>query len=105
MLPEIIEDHTGSTSRSRRPRKVGTLLLEENAAQDAEDPRRHGPRQAHPRPRRRVRPGRGAPQMLDRMEPYLVLYDHFGAKDWDGIKDVIRYMVLGEGIRMSSSTT
>jgi twinkle protein len=42
---------------------------------------------------------------MDSLDPYLFLYDHFGAKDWDGIKDVIRYMVLGEGIRMSSSTT
>jgi twinkle protein len=99
VLPDIIEDHQNlDVIGWGQPRKAGTLLLEENARRKtlktlggmAIRKRIHVPGVDFDPEEVRAK--------LESLDPYLFLYDHFGAKDWDGIKDVIRYMVLGEGI-------
>lgn len=99
VLPSIIEDHSGlDVLGAGEPRKAGTLLLEENARRKtlnalggmAVGKRIHVPGvDFDPQTVR---------EALEALDPYLFLYDHFGAKDWEGIKDIIRYMVLGEGV-------
>jgi twinkle protein len=100
MMPELIEDHSGLDlpPEALAPRKVGTLFLEENARKTlrtlagmAIGKRVHVPGvEFDPK---------DLAEAMDRLEPYLFAYDHFGAKDWQAIKDTIRYMVLGEGIK------
>jgi twinkle protein len=99
VYPAIIPDHSGLDVKGLgEPRKAGTLLLEENARRKtlktlggmAMGKRIHVPGVDFDPEEVRAK--------LESLDPYLFLYDHFGAKDWDGIKDVIRYMVLGEGI-------
>jgi twinkle protein len=99
VMPSILEDHSGlDVLGADEPRKAGTLLLEENAKRKtlkalggmAVGKRIHVPGvDFEPETVR---------EALMALDPYLFLYDHFGAKDWAGIKDIIRYMVLGEGI-------
>jgi twinkle protein len=99
VLPEIIPDHSGlDVLALSEPRKAGTLLLEENARRKtlktlggmAIGKRIHVPGVDFDEAEVRAK--------LESLDPHLFLYDHFGAKDWAGVKDVIRYMVLGEGI-------
>lgn len=83
-----------------KPRKAGTLLLEENARRKTiktiggmlMGKRVHKPGvEFDAEELRRI--------LEEEVHPYLYLYDHFGAKDWDGVKDIIRHMVLGDGIK------
>jgi twinkle protein len=99
VMPSIIEDHTGlDVIGAGEARKAGTLLLEENARRKtlkalggmAVGKRIHVPGVDFDPATVR--------EALEALDPHLFLYDHFGAKDWQGIKDIIRYMVLGEGI-------
>jgi twinkle protein len=99
-MPSIIEPHDGLILPvdALQPRKVGTLFLEENSRKTlrtlagmAIGKRVHVPGVEFDE--------KELAAAMDRLEPYLFLYDHFGAKDWEGIKDLIRYMVLGEGIK------
>jgi twinkle protein len=101
IAPKIIADHTGIEALGLlEPRRAGTLLLEENARRKTVKTiagmlmgkRVHMPGVEYDEAElRRI--------MEEEMDPYLFLYDHFGAKDWDGIKDIIRHMVLGDGIQ------
>ena len=100
MLPHLNADHEGLDlpPDAMEPRRIGTLFLEEN-------PRKTlrtlggmivGKRIHIPGVEFDTEDVRAA---MESLEPYLFRYRHFGAKDWSGIKDVIRYMVLGEGIK------
>lgn len=98
MLPEMVEDHTGINVPLPAARKVGTLILEENPKKTlrtlagmAMGKRIHVPGVEFDPAEARA--------WMDKMEPYLFAYDHFGAKDWAGIKERIRYMVLAEGVQ------
>lgn len=100
MVPRLIADHGGLNVRDLgEPRKAGTLLLEENARRKTIKTlggmvlgkRVHVPGVEFDEAELRR-------TLMEEMDPYLFLYDHFGAKDWEGVKDVIRHMVLGEGI-------
>jgi twinkle protein len=99
-MPSIIEDHDGLLlpPGALEPRKVGTMLLEEN-------PEKTLRTLAGMSLGQRVHvPGvevdeKELGEAMDRLDPYLFAYEHFGAKDWQGIKDLIRYMVLAEGIK------
>lgn len=99
MFPELLADHSHLPIEiNTDPRKVGVIFLEE-----------------HPKKTLRTLAGMAVQkrlhvpgvdfdsaevsEMMDRMEPYLFAYNHFGAKDWDTIKEIIRFMVLGEGIK------
>jgi twinkle protein len=97
--PSIIEDHGDLPALGLvEPRKVGTLLLEENAKRKTLKTlggMAIGKRVHVPGVEFDVEELRSA---MEEMDPYLFMYDHFGAKDWSGIKDIIRHMVLGEGI-------
>jgi twinkle protein len=100
MKPELIADHSGLLlpPNALEPRRVGALLLETNARKQlrllagmALHKRLHVPGAEFDRDE--------VEATMDSMDPYWFSYDHFGAKDWEGIKDAIRYMVLGEGVR------
>ncbi len=97
--PDIIEDHDGIPALGLvTPRKAGTLLLEENARRKtlktlggmAIGKRVHVPNVEFDEAELR--------RAMEEFEPHLFMYDHFGAKDWSGIKDIIRHMVLGDGV-------
>lgn len=100
MLPELIEDHSGLELPldALNPRKVGTLFLEENVRKTLRTMAGMAIGKRVHIPGVEFDPAELAAAM-DRLDPYLFAYNHFGAKDWDGIKDLIRYMVLGEGIK------
>jgi twinkle protein len=100
MLPHLNADHDGIALRpdAMSPRRIGTLFLEE-------PPKKTLRTLAGMIVGKRIHiPGvdfdtSEVEAAMRSLEPYLFRYRHFGAKDWDGIKDVIRYMVLGEGIK------
>jgi twinkle protein len=100
MLPHLNADHDGLDlpSDALNPRRIGTLFLEE-------PPKKTLRTLAGMIVGKRIHiPGvdfdtSEVEAAMRSLEPYLFRYRHFGAKDWDGIKDVIRYMVLGEGIK------
>lgn len=98
MLPEMIADHSGMDVPLPAARKVGAILLEEN-------PRKTLKTLAGMVLNKRLHvPGVdfdpvAVNAQMDRMEPYFYGYDHFGAKDWESVKDTIRYMVLAEGVQ------
>lgn len=100
MLPELIEDHEGLElpPEALNPRPIGTLFLEENTRKTLRTLAGMTIGKRIHVPGVEFDPAEVAAAM-DRLEPYLFAYNHFGAKDWEGIKDVIRYMVLGEGIK------
>jgi twinkle protein len=98
MLPEMTEDHTGIGVPLPAARKVGTLLLEENPRKTLRTLAGMALNKRIHVPGVEFDPAEVAVQ-VDRMEPYFVGFDHFGAKDWDSIKDAIRYMVLAEGVQ------
>lgn len=101
IAPRLIPDHEGmEVIGLGEPRRVGTLLLEENARRKTiktiggmlMGKRVHKPGvEFDPEELKRI--------LEEEVHPYLFPYDHFGAKDWDGIKDIIRHMVLGDGIK------
>jgi twinkle protein len=100
MLPHLNADHDGLDlpPDALNPRRIGTLFLEE-------PPKKTLRTLAGMIVGKRIHiPGvdfdtSEVEAAMRSLEPYLFRYRHFGAKDWDGIKDVIRYMVLGEGIK------
>lgn len=99
MFPGTIEDHSGLILPSDlTPRPVGSILLEE-------PPKKTLKTLAGMYMGKRIHlPGVDfdpdeAAAAMDLMEGLFHPYNHFGAKDWDGIKNVIRYMVLGLGIK------
>jgi twinkle protein len=99
-VPRLIADHTGlDVLEPGEPRRAGTLLLEENARRKTIKTlggmvlgkRVHVPGvEFDPAELRRI--------LEEELDPWLFLYDSFGAKDWDGVKNVILHMVLGDGI-------
>lgn len=101
MVPELVEDHAciPGFRWDPEPRKVGALLLEERPGRKTlktlagmvAGKRFHDPRVEY------TLEELGA--AIDRLDGLFVAYDHFGAKDWDSIKPLIRYMVLGLGIK------
>jgi twinkle protein len=97
--PALLADHGDlPVSGLDAPRKAGTLLLEENAKRKTLKAigsmilgkRLHVPGVDFDPAELRAE--------LEKLEPYLFMYDHFGAKDWSGILDILRHMILGEGI-------
>lgn len=98
MFPDLIEDHGDIPLAPLAPRPVGALLLEENPVKTV---RTLGGMLVG----RRVHvPGvdfdpKALAEAIDRMEGLFFPYDHFGAKDWASIKERIRYMILGLGIK------
>jgi twinkle protein len=99
-VPRLNADHSGLDVRGwGEPRKAGTLLLEENARKKTIKTlggmvlgkRVHVPGVDFDEAELRS-------ILMEELDPWLYLYDHYGAKDWDGIKDIIRHMVLGDGI-------
>ena len=98
MFPEMIDDHGDVPITIPEPRPVGALLLEENPVKTLRT-------LAGMAIGKRVHvPGVDFDEAelaaaMDRMEGLFFPYNHFGAKDWDGIKDLIRYMILGLGIK------
>jgi twinkle protein len=98
MMPELIEDHADVPIVVPEPRPVGALLLEENPVKTlrtlagmAIGKRVHVPGVEFDEAELSA--------AMDRMDGLFFPYNHFGAKDWDGIKDLIRYMILGLGIK------
>lgn len=98
MFPDMIESHEGVPIIEPEPRKVGALLLEENPVKTLRT-------LAGMRLGKRVHvPGvefdeAALEKVIDEMDGLFFPYNHFGAKDWDSIKGVIRYMILGLGIK------
>lgn len=101
MRPDLVEDHEGIDlpPGALEPRKVGAILLEEppgrktlkTIAGIVAGKRFHVPDVEFD------------PQELtdaiDSLDGLFFAYEHFGAKDWDSIKPLIKYMVLGLGIK------
>lgn len=99
-MPSIIQPHDGLIlpDHAMEPRKVGTLLLEENAKKTLRTLAGMAIGKRVHVPGVEVDP-KELGDAMDKLEPYLHIYDHFGAKDWEAIKDTIRHMVLAEGIK------
>lgn len=101
MVPELREDHAGLTlpELANEPRKVGAILLEEKPGRKTlktiagmvAGKRFHVPGVEYT--------DEELSDAIDRLDGLFFAYEHFGAKDWEGIKPLIRYMVLGLGIR------
>lgn len=98
MFPDLIEPHDGVPVEIPEPRKVGLLLLEENPVKTLRTlggmligKRVHVPGVEFD--------AIELAAAIDRMDGLLFPYNHFGAKDWPAIKERIRYMVLGLGIK------
>lgn len=108
MKPELIEDHDGielpqwaytPDGKSLRPRKVGAILLEERPGRKTlptlagmvAGKRFHVPGVEYDEEEKEA--------AIDSLDGLFHAYEHFGAKDWDSIKPIIRYMVLGLGIK------
>lgn len=101
MRPDLVEDHDGIDlpPNALEPRKVGAILLEEppgrktlkTVAGIVAGKRFHVPGVDFD------------PQELsdaiDSLDGLFFAYDHFGAKDWESIKPLIKYMVVGLGIK------
>lgn len=98
MFPDMIEPHDGIPMIHPEPRKVGALLLEENPVKTLRT-------LAGMRIGRRVHvPGvdfdpEALSRAIDEMDGLFFPYNHFGAKDWASIRERIRYMILGLGIK------
>lgn len=100
MFPDMIEDHGDIPlpDHWREPRRVGALLLEENPVKTLRT-------LAGMRLGARVHvPGvefdeAALSEAIDEMEGLFFPYNHFGAKDWGTIKGLLRYMILGLGIK------
>jgi twinkle protein len=98
MFPDMIEDHDGLNITTPRPRPVGAILLEENPVKTLRT-------LAGMRMGVRVHvPGvefdeAELAKAIDEMDGLFFPYNHFGAKDWDSVKERIRYMVLALGIK------
>lgn len=82
----------------RNPRKVGAIFLEEPAHKTlrALAGMRIGARSHIPGVEFSDAELREA---MNEMKPYWHAYNHFGAKDWEALKGVILYMVIGMGIK------
>lgn len=98
MDPRYNEDHEGLVRSDIEPRRIGALMLEENPKKTlralagmAIGKRIHVPGVDFDTEEVRA--------AMVAMKPYFYAYNHFGAKDWDSIKERIRYMVLGLGIK------
>lgn len=98
MFPDMIEPHDNVPVTIPEPRRVGALLLEENPVKTLRT-------LAGMRIGSRVHvPGvefdtEALSKAIDEMDGLFFPYNHFGAKDWAAIKERIRYMVLGLGIK------
>ncbi|WP_109798699.1 toprim domain-containing protein [Novosphingobium meiothermophilum] len=98
MFPDMIEPHDGIPIIAPEPRRVGALLLEENPVKTIRT-------LAGMRIGARVHvpgvdfDGERLAEAIDEMDGLFFPYNHFGAKDWSSIKERIRYMVLGLGIK------
>lgn len=107
MVPELVEDHSGlelpewalDGNGKLKPRKVGALLLEERPGRKTlktlagmvAGKRFHVPGVEYDEAE--------LSEAIDRLDGLFYAYEHFGAKDWESIKPLIRYMVLGLGIK------
>lgn len=101
MVPELLEDHADIPlpPEARVPRKVGAILLEEKPGRKTlktiagmvAGKRFHVPDVEFDPAELTT--------AIDRLDGLFFAYEHFGAKDWEGIKPLIRYMVLGLGIK------
>lgn len=99
--PELIQDHDGIDlpPHALEPRKVGSILLEERAGRKTlktvagmiAGKRFHVPGVEFSEEE--------LSDAIDSLDGLFFAYEHFGAKDWEGIKPLIRYMVLGLGIK------
>ena len=100
MFPTMVADHSGLQLPEgwESPRKIGAIFLEEGAEKTlrALAGMRLGARTHIPG----VEFDEGAlREAMNEMRPYWHAYNHYGAKDWSGLKGVILYMVLGMGIK------
>lgn len=93
MRPDLIEPHGDIPIIMPEPRKVGALLLEENPVKTlrtlggmAIGKRVHVPGVEFDEAELAA--------AIDSFDGLFFPYNHFGAKDWDSIKNLIRYMVL-----------
>lgn len=101
MRPELVEDHAGIDlpPHALEPRKVGSILLEEKAGRKTlktvagmvAGKRFHVPGVEFT--------DEELSDAIDSLDGLFFAYEHFGAKDWESIKPLIRYMVLGLGIK------
>lgn len=101
MRPDLVEDHSGLElpPQALEPRKVGAILLEEppgrktlkTVAGIVAGKRFHVPGvEFDPEE---------LTAAIDSLDGLFFAYDHFGAKDWESIKPLIKYMVVGLGIK------
>nr|WP_079638073.1 toprim domain-containing protein [Sphingopyxis flava] len=98
MFPDMIEPHDDLPVTLTGPRKVGAILLEENPVKTLRTlaGMRIGVRVHVPGVEFDEAALRHA---IDEMDGLFFPYNHFGAKDWASVKERIRYMVLGLGIK------
>ena len=102
MVPELIEDHGDifpGVAWRPEPMKVGAILLEEKPGRKTlptiagmvAGKRFHVPDVEYSEEEKSA--------AIDKLDGLFFAYDHFGAKDWPTIRALIRYMVLGLGIK------
>ncbi|PXA91196.1 DNA primase [Caulobacter sp. D4A] len=98
MRPDLLEDHGDLGIPIPPPRKVGTILFEENPAKTLRSlaGMAIGKRLNKPDV---IVTDEEISAAIDTFDGLFFPIDCFGAKDWDSVKANIKYLVLSEGVR------